>query len=407
VGALSLAGDDPALLREETLSVARAIADQLAVALQHAAQREALEEREARLRAILEGSPNGILVIDDSAVVRYANPAAHRLFGAPDHTLAGAALDALVPRGLAAHPAEVAAWFERGAAPPGHPVDTEACRLDGSTIPVHVLLARVEASGERLAIATVVDLSERAALEARLRQAERLQSLGQFAGILAHDVRNHLTAIAWSADQLAAELAPGDPRLGDVDVIRRATNDAVDMTRSMLELARPADAPAGALDLGAHLAGARAMLQRVLGDAIRLEIDVATDLPPAAITATALTQVVGNLASNARDAMPEGGVFRMAAREVRVGAGASGAASVAERPGRYVRLVATDTGAGMDEATQRRAFEAFFTTKPTPAGTGLGLASVVLLVTRAGGEVHVESEPRRGTTFTIDLPAAG
>ena len=326
IGAVSIAGDDPVMLEEETLSIARAMADQLAVALQHAADRAALEERESRLRAILEASPNGILIVDGDGIVQYANPAAHRLFGAPDGALAGARHDALVAGGdRGGAPPHLRGWFTRPAAGSPHPVNTEARRLDGTTIPVHVLLARVETAGELLAITTVVDLSERATLEARLRQAERLQVLGQFAGILAHDVRNHLTAIAWSAELLGADLAADDPRQEDVALIQRATQDAVDMTRSVLEFARPTGDPRGSLDVVAHLGGARTMLERILGEAITAGAGAGPAAsPPAAINATALTQVLGNLASNARDAMPDGGAFRLGVRPAVVAPGAVG-----------------------------------------------------------------------------------
>ena len=410
IGAVSIAGDDPVMLEDETLSIARAMADQLAVARQHAADRAALEERESRLRALLEASPNGILVVDGAGLVQYANPAAHRLFGAPDGALAGARHDALVPEATAElHQGHMRGWFGGPGPGPVHPANTEARRLDGTTIPVHVLLARVETAGETLAIATVVDLSERAMLEARLRQAERLQVLGQFAGILAHDVRNHLTAIAWSAELLGADLPADDPRQEDVVLIQRATQDAVDMTRSVLEFARPTGDPRGSLDTVAHLRGARTMLVRILGEAIRLDLELDPRLPPAAISPTALTQVLGNLATNARDAMPDGGTFRLGAHVAVVAPGTVDPDGLPMEPGRYVRLIASDTGTGMDEPTRRRAFEAFFTTKTLPAagrGSGLGLSSVFLLVTRAGGTVRVESEPGRGTTFILDLPAA-
>jgi signal transduction histidine kinase len=287
---------------------------------------------------------------------------------------------------------------------------TEARRLDGTTFPVHVLLAGVVTDGVRLAIATVVDLAERTALEARLRQAERLQVLGEFAGILAHDVRNHLTAIAWSADLLAEDLAADDPRHADIELIQKATRDAVDMTRSVLEFARPTGDPGGSTDLAAHVAGSRSVLERVLGPDVALEVDVEPGLPPVGANATALTQVLANLATNARDAMPEGGTFRLLARRLEIAAGASEPGAPALEPGTYVRLEAADTGTGMDEATRRRAFEAFYTTKTsasTARGTGLGLSSVFLLVTKCGGAIRVESEPGRGTTFTVDLPTAG
>ena len=195
-------------------------------------------------------------------------------------------------------------------------------------------------------------------------------------------------------------------------MLRQATQIPKDQrpkAQPVLEFARPTGDPRGSLDVVGHLGGARTMLERILGEAITLELELDPRVPAAAINATALTQVLGNLASNARDAMPHGGAFRLGARAAVVAPGAVDQDGLPMEPGRYVRLIASDTGTGMDDATRRRAFEAFFTTKTLPAagrGSGLGLSSVFLLVTRAGGSVRVESEPGRGTTFILDLPAA-
>ena len=178
------------------------------------------------------------------------------------------------------------------------------------------------------------------------------------------------------------------------------------MTRTVLEFARPTGDPTGILDVAAHLTGTRSMLTRILGAGIRLELDVDPGLPPAGINATALTQVLGNLASNARDAMPEGGTVRITARLHEAHASVLEAGPLDQ--GRFIRLRVADTGVGMDEDTRRRAFEAFYTTKTmasTARGTGLGLSSVFLIVTKAGGSVQIASVPVTGTTFTLDLPA--
>jgi PAS domain S-box-containing protein len=406
LGAIGMAGDDPLMTSPEIVELARAMGDQLAVALQHAEDRSQLAEREHRLAAILGASPNGILAVDAAGLISYANPAAHHLFRAPDGALVGLRHATLVPPGVAdVHPVQVAEWFVDPDPATTHPLDTEAVRLDGTTFPVHVLLARVDTATGPLAIATVVDLSERTALEGRLRQAERLETLGQFAGILAHDVRNYLTAIAWSAELLESEMTDDDPRAGEVGMIRKATQDAIDMTRTVLEFARPTGDPTGVLDVAAHLSGTRSMLTRILGEGVRLELEADADLPPAGINATALTQVLGNLASNARDAMPDGGAVRITAQRHEAHGGGPDAGGL--EPGRYIRLRVVDTGVGMDEDTRRRAFDAFYTTKTmasTARGTGLGLSSVFLIVTKAGGSVHVESVPGQGTTFTVDLP---
>jgi PAS domain S-box-containing protein len=408
IGAVTIAGNDPAMLRPETLTIARTVGDQLAIALQNARDREDLVASETRLRAMLEASPNGILTVDHEARIRYANPAAHRLFRAAAGDLAGRALSELAPYVDGPMLAtRVGHWFAAGpAGQAAHPIDAEARRLDGTTFPVHVLLAPIDTSGGALAIATVIDLTERTGLESRLRQAERLEVIGQFASIIAHDIRNYLTTVSWSAELLAGQLEPGHPGRADLDLIDRAATDGIAMTRSVLEFARPSGNARGVTEVASHLARTRTMLERVLGEWVRLDLEAAADLPAAGIGAAALTQVLVNLAANARDAMPTGGRFRIEAVE-HVSPG-TGSAPILPA-GRYIRLLVSDSGTGMDEATRRRAFDPFFTTKAaasTAAGTGLGLSSVYLIVTRIGGAIRIESEQATGTTFTVDIPVA-
>jgi signal transduction histidine kinase len=219
-------------------------------------------------------------------------------------------------------------------------------------------------------------------------------------------VRNYLTTISWSAELLAETLGADHPGRPDVELIQRAAREGIAMTRSVLQFARPSGDARGATDTAGHLAQTRTMLERVLGEASSLEVEVERDLPPAGIAATALTQVLVNLASNARDAMPDGGVLRIrAGLHVTHGNGDTGLVETR----RFVRLVVSDTGTGMDEATRRRAFDAFYTTKADAAtmdGTGLGLSSVFLIVSQTGGTVRLDSAPGAGTTFTVDIPAA-
>jgi signal transduction histidine kinase len=252
-----------------------------------------------------------------------------------------------------------------------------------------------------------VDLSERAALESRLRQAERLEVLGRFAGILAHDVRNFLTTINWSARELEPFIEAGHPRRAELDLILSAGRDGIAMTKSVLEFARTNPELTGETDVAAHLEQVAGVVGHVLGDGIAFQRTLPPGLPLVQIAPGALTQIVINLATNARDAMPDGGTFRIAASVMEVRPGDRTGIPLAT--GRYVRLVVVDTGVGMDEATAERAFEPFFTTRrdgSTAQGTGLGLATVFLIVGRVGGTIEVDSTPGAGTAFTIDLPVA-
>ena len=417
---------------DDVVDVLGEAAHQLALALRQAAYRDELAAREARLRAILDASPDAILTAGADMRVRYANPAAIRgLAGGED--LAGRPIsDLVVAEAYDALARLVArAIAEPEAAPVMRLPDVDGRRTDGTVFPAAVQVApipgRVDAEVE--VEVTIHDLSERVALEMRLAQAQRVETLGRFAGILAHDVRTYFTAIDWSAGSLAADLPADDPRQADVRLIAGAVAEARELIGSVLEFARPGG-PAGSTDLASHVRRLGGILARMLGPEIEISVDVPADLPPVALGPASVTQILVNLATNARDAIRDGGGFTITARPLEVDGGgtaapsprgpgapdldaSTGRAAAAGGgplpPGRYVRLEVADTGVGMDSEAARAAFDAFYTTKGeglTDVGTGLGLASIHLVVVRAGGEISISSEPGQGTRFTIDLPVA-
>jgi PAS domain S-box-containing protein len=235
---------------------------------------------------------------------------------------------------------------------------------------------------------------ERDRLEAELHQAQRLESIGQLAGGVAHDFNNLLAVILNYAASVRARVT--DPSVQeDAAEIEHAVEQAAALTRQLLrfgsqELVEPTD-----LDLNDVVNDMSNMLRHTLGDRAALEPRLAGDLWQVRADPGQLGQVLVNLALNARDAMPSGGVLRIETWNVE---GRDGR-------GPRVRLVVRDTGTGMTDDVRRRAFEPFFTTKPTGAGTGLGLATVYGIVKGAGGEVTIESEPGHGTQVTVELPA--
>jgi signal transduction histidine kinase len=236
-----------------------------------------------------------------------------------------------------------------------------------------------------------------------------MEVMGQFASILAHDLRNYLNAVRWSADLLASEIDAADSRRRDVDQIRSAADGGIGMIRNILGFARPEGSADGSTDLRAHLGQIGGIVARLVGPSVAVEVEVPDDIPTVAISSAGVTQILFNLAANARDAMPDGGRFRIGAEAIRLTGAEPSATADPIVPGRFVRLTVADSGEGMDAQTASRAFEAFYTTRDATdavAGTGLGLSSVYLIVTRAGGRIDLRSEPGLGTTFTIDLPAA-
>jgi len=260
---------------------------------------------------------------------------------------------------------------------------------------------------EHGAIATVIgvaaDVSARAALESQLRQVQKMEAVGRLAGGIAHDFNNLLTAILSYVDFLLVSLGPEHPAREDAEEVRRAALKAADLTRQLLAFSRRQVLQPRLLDLNAIVGEMEKLLRRLIGEDVALRTSLAPDIGLVRADPSQLEQVVVNLAVNARDAMPEGGTLWIEtgdadADEVR----AHGRAAV--EPGRYVLLRIRDTGVGMDAETRARLFEPFFTTKEQGRGTGLGLATVYGIVKQSGGYIWVESEPGRGTTFTIHLP---
>jgi signal transduction histidine kinase/CheY-like chemotaxis protein len=256
----------------------------------------------------------------------------------------------------------------------------------------HVLDRWVVAYDEDGEVARVVggmvDVTHQRALEARLQQSEKMEALGRLAGGVAHDFNNLLTAILGNTE-LLRDASPGDGEwAADVDEIERAAGRAAELTAQLLTFSRGRGAAVGSARLDETVGAMATMLGRLLGVGVQLQLDLEGDDAYVACDGSQLEQVVLNLALNARDAMPEGGTLRIETA----------------RSGGRARLVVSDTGVGMDEATAERIFEPFFTTKDPGKGTGLGLATVYGVVEQAGGTVAVRTAPGEGTSFELLLP---
>ncbi|MEU4691617.1 PAS domain-containing protein [Actinoplanes sp. NPDC023714] len=230
---------------------------------------------------------------------------------------------------------------------------------------------------------------ERTELEQQLRQAERLDSLGQLAGGIAHDFNNLLAVISGYADMLADELGEDHPGHADATGIKHAANRGSALTRQLLIFSRSEPSRPEVIDLNAVAADMQRLLGRTLGEDIEFGTDLAPGLPPVVMDRSKLEQVLMNAALNSRAAMPDGGrlTIRTALEKDRV------------------CLSVIDTGCGMTPEVMARAFEPFFTTRGRGSGTGLGLATAYGVVTDAGGSISLESEPGRGTTLRVRLPA--
>ena len=231
---------------------------------------------------------------------------------------------------------------------------------------------------------------ERVQLEEQLRQAQKMEAIGQLAGGVAHDFNNLLTAILGFCELLLGNMPNDSPDRADLLEIQKAGVRAAGLTRQLLAFSRRQVLQPKVHDLNALVSDVEPMLRRLIAEHIAFRVSLESKHGLLKIDSTQLEQILVNLVVNACDAMPRGGHLTIAT------------ADAADRE--HVELTVSDDGVGMDEATRRRIFEPFFTTKGVGKGTGLGLATVQGIVTQSGGEVAVESAPGRGTTFTISFP---
>jgi signal transduction histidine kinase/CheY-like chemotaxis protein len=234
------------------------------------------------------------------------------------------------------------------------------------------------------------DTTDRRLLEARVMQAEKIESVGRLAGGIAHDFNNLLTAILGYTELLLGSRGPEDPDRSDLEEIQKAGQRAAALTQQLLAFSRKQVLQPVTLDLNQLVTETAAMLRPLLGATLPV-VTVPSAAPvPVVADRTQLEQVLLNLALNARDAMPDGGTLTIASRDT---------------PTRQVRVTVADTGVGMPETVRQRIFEPFYSTKGE-AGSGLGLSMAYSIVRRHGGEIHVDSEPGAGTTFTLTFPVA-
>ena len=376
-------------------------------ALERARQREALRTQESLLRQIIDANPSLIFVKDWNGRFVLVNQATAQVYGTTVESLVGKTDADFNP-----NVQEIAHFLrhDRDVMSSGQPKIiaeepvTNPTTGDTRWFQTIKVPLRSPAEGTATLLGVATEITERKRLEEQLLQSQKMEAVGQLAGGVAHDFNNILTAIVGYTDLLAAELASNVRQLEDLEEIRKAARRAAALTRQLLAFSRKQVLEPRIIDLNSVVLNLDKMLRSLISENIELKTDLADNLGAARADPNQIEQVIMNLAINARDAMPDGGTVTIETGNVTLD-DAYAAQHVSVIPGEYVMLAVSDTGCGMDAKTQSRIFEPFFTTKPAGRGTGLGLSTVYGIVKQTGGNIWLYSEPGKGTTFKIYLPA--
>ncbi len=359
---------------------------------------EALRESEKRLRIILDSIQAGVIIIDvETRTIVDVNPAATKLIGVPKEQIIGQVCHNYIC------PAE------KGACPVidlGQKVDNSERTLikaNGEEVPILKTVTPILLGGKECLLDSFFDLTEKKKLEAQLQQALKMEAMGTLAGGIAHDFNNLLMAIQGRASIMLMKKDSSDPDFGHLRGIEDNIESASDLTRQLLGFARGGKYEVRPTDINELIKKENRMFGRTKKE-ITIRGKYEENLWSVEVDRGQIEQVLLNLYVNAWQAMPGGGDLNLETENVTLDE--NYVKLFAIEPGRYVKISVTDTGVGMDKATQEKIFEPFFTTKEMGRGTGLGLASVYGIIKNHGGFINVYSEKGHGTIFNIYLPAS-
>ncbi|HWR51608.1 MAG TPA: ATP-binding protein [Bryobacteraceae bacterium] len=365
----------------------------------------ALRDSEARVRALVDAAPQTVLAVDHSGVIVFANVRAEDMFGHDQRELIGMNAEALVPeRSRAVYEQHRSSFFSMPR-PRTHRSGRDLAGLhkSGAEFPIELSLGYAEMDGRGVALAFISDISERAALEQQLRQAQKMEAVGQLAGGVAHDFNNLLTVITGYAEMLKTDVAVIPEARLQVEEISAAAASAASLTRQLLAFSRRQPSFPRTIGVNDAVARMESIVRRLIGEQVSLVLAPHSGAGHVHIDPGHIEQIVLNLAVNGRDAMPGGGRLTIETGTIEVDE-VFAAMHVNLHPGTYSTIIVTDSGTGIPEDLREHIFEPFFTTKAPGEGTGLGLATVYGIVRQAGGAIELNSQVGRGTSFKIYLP---
>jgi PAS domain S-box-containing protein len=354
--------------------------------------------RDSCYRTLFDGSPAPMFAYDpETLAITAANQAALEHYGYDR-----AEFLVLTLRDITDEEG-ISALRRQASAPDGH-ASIQAGRhrtKAGHRIDIEMSSHEVTIDARPMRLVVALDVTARNAIGERLRQSQKMEAIGRLAGGVAHDFNNILNVVMGYADLSLRTVEEGGRLQRNLLEIRKAADRAALLTRQLLTFSRRQHLAPKAMDLNVIVREMEEMLRRLIGDHVQLVARLDAELGRASVDPGQISQVIMNLAVNARDAMPEGGQLAITTENVWL---AEGDASWDVAPGPYIALAVSDTGCGMNEEVRGHLFEPFFTTKPKDKGTGLGLATVYGIVRQSGGAIQVASEVGRGSSFRILLP---
>ncbi len=364
-----------------------------------------LTDRDVRLQGIMDNVSDGIVAIDEEGIVETANRSAGRILGYTEADLIGRNVNILMPepdRGR--HDGYIADYIRTG-----HgkiigvgPREVIGLSKDGKEIPLELAVSEMRIGGARKFIGVFREIGERKESERRLRQAQKMETVGHLTGGIAHDFNNFLTVILGNLDLLGHEVADARVSKRTKPALIAAARGA-ELTKRLLAFSRRQTLVPQVIDMNDVIRGMDDMLRRTLNESIDIRFGLADDLWRTEIDAHELENALLNLAVNARDAMADGGCLTITTANARLDEAYAATHDYVEA-GEYTVVAVSDTGTGMSPEVKERAFEPFFTTKETGKGTGLGLSMIYGFVKQSRGHLEIYSELGHGTTVKLYFP---
>jgi two-component system cell cycle sensor histidine kinase/response regulator CckA len=372
----------------------------------HKRAEDALRESQERLLGIITSAMDAIITVDEKQQIVVFNKAAEEIFRCTAKDVIGQTIDRFIPQNFRnIHRQHIRGFGQTGVSNRSmySPAVLSALRANGEEFPIEASISQAGSSSAKLYTVILRDISVRKRTEDQLRQAQKMEAVGNLAGGIAHEFNNYLAIIMGYTELLERETAGNESLRLSLSEIRDASQRVASLTRQVLTFARKQVSELREVDLNSAVWETHKLLRRLIPATIELIPKLQGELGKVKADPAQIQQILINLVLNARDSMPQGGKIFVETSEVELDQEYA-SRQIDVQSGQYIMLSVTDTGAGMNSETLAHIFEPFFTTKEEGRGTGLGLSTVYGLVKQSGGHISVASIPGSGSTFRVYLP---